>query len=87
MEQEILTGHKLKVVNLIRQFGKIVEIPVPVGKKENKEKIILRKLIDRVEKSYGTIKPEVDNDGPGVDVYKLQGYEERVKRYEAHVAP
>ena len=50
-----------------------------------KEKIIFRKRIDRVEKSYRTVKAEVDDDGPRVDVYTLQGYEERVRSYEAEL--
>ena len=55
-EQEILTEHELKVMNLIDRIGKITEVPGSAGKKEDKEKIILRKRIDRVEKSYSTIK-------------------------------
>ena len=38
-----------------------------------------------MEKSYRTIKAEVDHDGPGVDMYTLQGYEERVKSYKAEL--
>ena len=41
-EQEILTEHELKVMNLIDRVGKIIEVPGSV-EKEDKEKIILRK--------------------------------------------
>ena len=81
-EQEILTEHELKVMNLIDRIGKIIEVPGSVGKKEDKGKIILRKRMDRVEKSYRAIKTEVDDVGAGVDVYTLQGYEDRVKNYQ-----
>ena len=84
-EQEILTEHELKVMNLIDRIGKIIELPGSVGKKEDKEKIILRKRMDRVERSYRTVKTEVDDDGSRVDVYTLQGYEDRVKSYEAEL--
>ena len=56
-----------------------------VGKKEDREKIVIRKRMDRVEKSYRTIKAEVEEDRPRVDVYTLQGYDERVKSYEAEL--
>ena len=72
-------------MNLIDQIGKIIEVTGSVGKKEDKEKIILRKRVDRVEKTYRTIKAEVDDGGPGVDIYTLQGYKERVKNYEAEL--
>ena len=73
-EQEILTEHELKVMNLIDRIAKIIGVPDgSVEKKEDKEKIILRKRLDRVERSYRTVKTEVDNDGPVVDVYTLQG--------------
>ena len=84
-EQEILTEHELKVMNLIDRIGKIIEIPGSVGKQEAKEKIILRKRVNRVEKFYRSIKAEVDYEGHGVDVYTLQGYEERVRSYEAEL--
>ena len=45
-EQEILTEHKLKVMNLIDRLGKIIGVPGSVGKNEDKEKIILRKRVD-----------------------------------------
>ena len=66
-------------MNLIDCIGKIIKVPGSVGKVEDKGKTIFRKRIDRVEKSYRMIKAEVDHDGPGADVYTLQGYEERVK--------
>ena len=31
-----------------------------------------------MERSYRAVKAEVDDDGPGVDVYTLQGYEDRL---------
>ena len=70
VEQEILTEHELKVMNLIDQIRKIIEVPGSVGRKENKEKIILRKRIDLVKKSYRTIQA---------------GDEERVNNYEAEL--
>ena len=81
-EQGILTEHELKVMNLINQIRKIIGVPGSVGKKEDKGKIILCKRIDRLKRSYRTIKAEVDNNGPGVDVHTLQSYEEWVKSYE-----
>ena len=72
-------------MNLIDRIGKIIEVPGSVGKKEDKEKIILRKRLDRVERSYRAVRTEVDDDGPGVDVYTLQGYEERVRSYEVEL--
>ena len=62
-EQEILTEHELKIMKLIDQIGKIIDVRGSVGKKEDKEKIILRKRIDGVE-SYRTVKAEVDDNGP-----------------------
>ena len=40
-----------------------------------------------MERPYRTVKAEVDDGGPGVDVYTLQGYEERlrVRSYEAEL--
>ena len=81
-EQEILMEHELKVMDLIDRIGKIIAIPGPV---QNKENDILRKRMDLVEKSYRRIKAEVDENGPDVDVYTLQGYEERVKNYEVEL--
>ena len=78
-----MTEHELKVMNLIDQMGKIIEVPGSGEKKKDKVKIILRKRIDRVERSYKTVKAEVDDDGTRVDVYTLQGFEERVRSYEA----
>ena len=53
------------MMDLIDWIGKIIDVPGSVGKKEDNEKIIFRKHIDRLEKSYRTIKAEVDDDGPG----------------------
>ena len=83
MEQEILTEHELKVMDLIDCIGKIIAILGPVENKEHKENRILRKRMDQIEKSYRRIKAEMDVNGPDVDVYTLQGYEERVKNYAA----
>ena len=41
-EQEILTEHELKVMNLINRLGKLIGFPGSVDKKEDKEKIIFR---------------------------------------------
>ena len=54
-EQDILTEHEMKVMNLIDRIGKIIEVPGSVEKKEDKEEIILRKRIDRAERSYKTV--------------------------------
>ena len=41
-EQDILTRHELKVMELIDRIGKIIEVPgVPVEKKDNKENNLL----------------------------------------------
>ena len=48
-EQEILTEHELKVMKLIERIGKLIEVQGSVGKKEDKEKIVLHKCMDRVE--------------------------------------
>ena len=63
-EQEIPTEHGLKVMNLIHRICKLIEVQGWDGKKEDREKMVLRKRTDRVEKSYRTIKIEVKVDGP-----------------------
>ena len=68
-EQEILTENELKVMNLIDRIGKIISVPGSVGKTEDKGNIIIRKRMHRVD------------NGPGVDVYAMQGYEDRVRGY------
>ena len=45
-EQEKLTEHELKVMNLIDWLGKIIGVPSSVEKNEDKEKIILCNRID-----------------------------------------
>ena len=84
-EQEILTEYELKVMNLIDRICKLIEVQGSVGKKEDREKIVLRKRMNWVEKFYSTIKTEVDEDGPGVDVYTIQSYDERVKSNQAEL--
>ena len=65
-------------MNLTDRIRKIIEVP-----DGRQRKIVLRKRLYRVERSYRTVKAEVDDDKPGVGVYTLQGYEERVRSYEA----
>ena len=69
-------------MDLIERIGKIIAIPGPV---QNKENDIHHKRMDRVEKSYRRIKTQVDEIRPDVDVYTLQGYEEKVKNYEVEL--
>ena len=81
-EQKLLTEHELKVMLLIDRLGKIIEVPGPAEGRDNE---VLRKRIERVEKSYRRLKTEVDETGPGLDVYALSGFDDRVKNYEAEL--
>ena len=79
-EQEVSTEHELKVMELIDCTGKVIEVPsVPVEKKDNKENNILLKRIDQVEKGFGIIKEEFNDDGHEMDTYELQEQEESIE--------
>ena len=72
-EQDILTQHELKVMELICRIGKIIEVRgVPVEKKNIKESNLLRKRIDQVEKGCRTTKAKFDEHGHEMDTYTLQ---------------
>ena len=57
-EQDILTQHKLKVMELIDRIGKTVQVPIVPVEKDNKENQLLRKRIDQHEKGYRITKAE-----------------------------
>ena len=79
-EQDILTQHELKVMELIDRIGKIIEVPgVPVEKKDNKENNLLSKRIDQVERGYRIIKAEFYEHGHEMDTYTLQEQEESIE--------
>ena len=79
-EQDILTQHELKVMDLIDRIGKIIEVPgVPVEMKDNRESNILRKRIDQAEKGYRIIKAEFDEHAHEMDIYALHEQEESIE--------
>ena len=51
VEQDILTKHELKVMELINRIGKIVDVPLQ-GERGNKESQLFRKRMDQLEKGY-----------------------------------
>ena len=79
-EQDILTQHELKVMELIDRIGKIIEISgVPVEKKDNKKNNLLHKRINQVERGYRIIKAEFDEYGHEMDTCTLQEQEESIE--------
>ena len=62
-----------------------MRFPAQLEKTKIKKRSFSASVSTEWKKSYRTIKAEVDDDRPGVDVYTLQGYEERVNSYEAEL--
>ena len=72
-EQVVLQEHELKTMELVDRLGKLMVTPCKA--KPMTELDLLRKRVDQVEKSYGTVKREFDDHGHEMDICMLQEQE------------
>ena len=77
-EQETLERHEIQVMDLIDRLSQLMDIPAPAKPIAGRD--LLRKGIDRIEKSYRKMKSEFDEHGLGMDTFTLQTrLEERIE--------
>ena len=71
VEQEVLDGHELVVMELAERLGRLVVVPLKTKQATKSE--LLRKRIDVLKNSFRLMKGQLDVHVIDMDIYTLQG--------------
>ena len=77
VEQAALLDHELKIMDIVDRLGRL--IAVPQKSKPMTALDLLRRRVDRAEKSYVIAKAEIDGHGLEMGIYMLREQGESIE--------